>query len=137
EDRAVEQPAFFQPVERPEGHDPGQIAGDAEDDEQVCGFLMGHPVLQSMRGLSILGGSSSSAERWCGAGGVEEVRLRAAASTSTSPEMACPSVSVTVAGAGSTEAASAVRASMFGCLPNTRARSKTTSSAVSSAVATW
>ena len=36
DDRAVEQAARLEPVERPEGHHPGEVAGDAEDDEDVC-----------------------------------------------------------------------------------------------------
>ena len=37
DDRAVEQPALLEPVERAEGHHLREVAGDAEDDEDVCG----------------------------------------------------------------------------------------------------
>jgi len=35
DDRAVEQTAAFEPIERPEGHLLGEVAGDPEDDEDV------------------------------------------------------------------------------------------------------
>ena len=35
DDRAVEEAAGLQPVQRPEGHHPGQVAGDPEDHEDV------------------------------------------------------------------------------------------------------
>jgi hypothetical protein len=44
-DRAAEQSAALQPVQRAEGHLPGEIAGDAEDHQQVRGAaaVLGHP----------------------------------------------------------------------------------------------
>jgi hypothetical protein len=39
DDRTIEQPAALQPVQRAEGHPPGQVAGDAEDDQQVRAIL--------------------------------------------------------------------------------------------------
>ena len=38
DDRAVQQAAGLQPVQRVEGHDLGEVAGDAEDDEHVGGL---------------------------------------------------------------------------------------------------
>src|SRR3954466_12239626 len=35
EDRALQQPAPLEPVERPEGHHPREVTTDAEDDEDV------------------------------------------------------------------------------------------------------
>ena len=35
DDRAVQQSAALQAIERAEGHHPGQVAGDAEDDQRV------------------------------------------------------------------------------------------------------
>jgi hypothetical protein len=37
DDRAIQQPARLQPVERVEGHHLGEIAGDAEDHEDIGG----------------------------------------------------------------------------------------------------
>ena len=39
DDRAVQQPASLEPVQRPERHHLREIAGDSEDDEHVCGLL--------------------------------------------------------------------------------------------------
>src|SRR5262249_27497072 len=56
EDRAVEQPALLEPVERPERHRLREIAGDAEDDEPVCvlAFDLGRTL-----GLRDAGGCAS------------------------------------------------------------------------------
>ena len=38
--RAVELPSFLEAIESPEGHLPGQVSGDAEDDQGVAGRLI-------------------------------------------------------------------------------------------------
>ena len=44
DDRAVQEPALLEPVEREERHHLGQIAGDAEDHEHVCCLRLAGPL---------------------------------------------------------------------------------------------
>ncbi len=57
DDRAVEQPALLEPVERPEGHHLRQVAGDPEDDEDVGRRRL--LAVQSARGAVMLPWRSS------------------------------------------------------------------------------
>ena len=45
DDRAVQQAAALQPVQRVERHDLGQVAGDSEDHEHVCRLCAGRVLL--------------------------------------------------------------------------------------------
>ena len=48
DDRALEQPALLQPVERVKRHHLREVAGDAEDDEDVRRRRLGHSTLLSI-----------------------------------------------------------------------------------------
>ena len=67
DDGAVEKSSLLEPVERPEGHHPCQVARDAEDHEHVrCRIAFGLSVLHQRRAPSFSYGQRSAVCRGCG-----------------------------------------------------------------------